>query len=75
MLLCHTERQFVVFIDIFFLQRIEIYEIGPVPVDERAEGQAVPEAGSHVGDAHVPIALALDPTPLLQSLHGRHPGA
>lgn len=44
-------------------------------VDERAEGQPVPEARGHVGDAHVPVTFALDPTPLLQRLHGRHPAA
>lgn len=75
LLLCHTEGQFVVLIHIIFLQRVEIYEVRPVSVDECAEGQAVPEARGHVGDAHVPVALALEPTPLLQRLHGRHPGA
>lgn len=75
LLLCHTEGQFVVLIHVIFLQRIEIYEVGPVPVDKCAEGQAVPEARGHVGDAHVPVALALEPTPLLQRLHRRHPGA
>lgn len=75
LLLGHTERQFVVLIDIFFLQRVKIYELGPVSVNEGAEGQAVPEARRHVGDAHVPVALALEPTPLLQRLHRRHPGA
>lgn len=43
-------------------------------VDEGAESQAIPEGRGHVGDRHVPVALALDPAPLLQSLHGRHPG-
>lgn len=42
-------------------------------VDERAERQAVPERGGHVGDGHIPVALTLDPAPLLQRLHGRHP--
>lgn len=65
LLLCHTERQFVVLIHIFFLQRVKIYEVGPVPVDERAERQAVPEARGHVGDAYVPVTVALEPTPLL----------
>lgn len=44
-------------------------------VDERAESQAVPEGRGHVGDGHIPVAVALDPAPLLQRLHGRHPGA
>lgn len=41
-------------------------------VDEGAESQAVPEGRSHVGDGHIPVAVTLDPAPLLQSLHRRH---
>lgn len=74
-LLCDTERQFVVLIDIFLLQGIEVDEIGSVFVDEGAESQAVPEGRGHVGDGHIPVALTPDPAPLLQRLHGRHPGA
>lgn len=44
-------------------------------VDEGAESQAVPEGRGHVGDGHIPVALDLDPAPLLQRLHGGHPGA
>lgn len=44
-------------------------------VDEGAERQAVSEGRGHVGDGHIPVALALDPAPLLQRLHGGHPGA
>lgn len=44
-------------------------------VDEGAESQSVPERRGHVGDGHVPVAVALDPAPLLQRLHGRHPTA
>lgn len=44
-------------------------------VDEGAESQSVPEGRGHVGDGDIPVALTLDPAPLLQSLHGRHPGA
>lgn len=44
-------------------------------VDEGAESQAVPEGRGHVGDGHVPVALDLDPAPLLQRLHGGHPEA
>lgn len=44
-------------------------------VDEGAERQAVPEGRGHVGDGHIPVALDLDPAPLLQRLHGGHPGA
>lgn len=51
------------------------HEVGSVSVDERAESQAVPEGRGHVGHGHVPVSLTLDPAPLLQSLHGRHPGA
>lgn len=44
-------------------------------VNEGAESQAVPEGRGHVGDGHIPVALHLDPAPLLQRLHGGHPGA
>lgn len=44
-------------------------------VDEGAESQAVPEGRGHVGDGHIPVALDLDPAPLLQRLHGGHPEA
>lgn len=44
-------------------------------MDEGAESQTVSEGGGHVGDGHIPVTLALDPAPLLQSFHGRHPGA
>lgn len=51
------------------------HQIGSVFVDEGAESQAVSEGRGHVGDGHIPVALALDPAPLLQRLHGGHPGA
>lgn len=44
-------------------------------VDEGAESQAVSEGRGHVGDGHIPVALTLDPAPLLQRLHGGHAGA
>ena len=49
------------------------HELGSVSVDECAESQAVPERRGHVGDGHVPVALAPEPAPLLQRLDGRHP--
>lgn len=48
------------------------HKVRPVPVQDRAEGQAVAERSGHVGDAHIPVALALLPAPLLQGLDGRH---
>ena len=44
-------------------------------VYEGAERHAVPEGRGHVGDGHVPVSLTPEPAPLLQRLHGRHPGA
>ena len=44
-------------------------------VQDGAEGQAVAERRGHVGDAHVPVALALLPAPLLQRCDGRHEGS
>lgn len=41
-------------------------------VQDSAEGQAIAERGGHVGDAHVPVALALLPAPFLQGLDGGH---
>lgn len=75
LLLCNTERQFVVVIDIFLLQRIEVDEVGSVFVDQSAESQAVPERRGHVGNVHIQVPFTLDPAPLLQRLHGRHPEA
>lgn len=43
-------------------------------VQDSAEGQAIAERGSHVGDAHVPVALALLPAPFLQGFDGGHAG-
>lgn len=40
---------------------------------KRTKSQSAPEGGGHVGDGHVFVALAVDPTPLLQSLDGSHP--
>lgn len=48
------------------------HEVGPVAVQDGAEGQPVAERRGHVGDAHVPVALALLPAPLLQRLDSRH---
>lgn len=59
-----------------FLSQVHyLHEIRSLFVDEGAESQTVPERGGHVGDGHVSVALTLDPAPLLQSLHGRHPAA
>lgn len=52
-----------------------LHEIGSVFVDEGAESQSVSERRGHVGDVHIPVALTPEPAPLLQRLHGRHPGA
>lgn len=43
-------------------------------MQDSAEGQAIAERGGHVGDAHVPVALALLPAPFLQGLYGGHMG-
>lgn len=51
------------------------HEIGSVFVYQGTESHAAPEGGGHVGDGHIPVSVAPDPAPLLQSLHGRHPGA
>lgn len=75
MLFCNTERQFVVVIDIFLLQRIEVDEVGSVFVDQSAESQAVPERRGHVSDVHIQVPFTLDPAPLLQRLYSRHPEA
>lgn len=59
----------------FWSSCVHLHEVGSVFVDEGAESQAVPERRGHVRDGNIPVALTLDPAPLLQSLHGRHPGA
>lgn len=43
-------------------------------MQDSAEGQAIAKRGSHVGDAHVPVALALLPAPFLQGFDGGHAG-
>lgn len=50
------------------------HKVRPVSVQDSAEGQAIAERGGHVGDAHVPVALALLPAPFLQGLDGGHAG-
>lgn len=50
------------------------HKVRPVSVQDSAEGQAIAERGGHVGDAHVPVALALLPAPFLQGLDGGHTG-
>lgn len=39
------------------------HELGPLAVDESAEGQAVPPGGREVGDVHPSVALSLLLTP------------
>lgn len=48
------------------------HEVGSVAVQDSTEGQAIAERRGHVGDAHVPVALALLPAPFLQRFDGRH---
>lgn len=48
------------------------HEVGPVPVEDGAEGEAVAEGGGHVGDADIAVALALLLAPQLQVLDSRH---
>lgn len=40
-----------------------LHELGPLVVDEGAEGQAVPPGGREVGDVHPSVALSLLLTP------------
>ena len=41
-------------------------------VDERAERHPVPERRGHVRNRHIPVALALNLTPLLKRFNRRH---
>lgn len=52
---------------------VYLHQVRSVLVYKRTKRQSVPERGRHVGDGHIFVALAVDPTPLLQSLDGSHP--
>lgn len=42
-------------------------------MNERTKGEPVPERGRHVRDGNIPVAIALNLTPLLKRFHGCHP--
>lgn len=42
-------------------------------MNERTEGEPVPKRGRHVRDGNIPVAIALDLTPLLKRFYGCHP--
>lgn len=49
-----------------------LHQVGSVAVYEGAKSQSAPERRGHVGDGHVPVAVAVRSAPLLQSLDGSH---
>lgn len=49
-----------------------LHQVGSVVVYEGAKSQSAPERRGHVGDGHVPVAVAVRAAPLLQSLDGSH---
>lgn len=49
-----------------------LHQVGSVVVYESAKSQSAPERRGHVGDGHVPVAVAVRSAPLLQSLDGSH---
>lgn len=52
-----------------------LHQIGSVVVYERTKSQSAPERRGHVGDGHIPVAVAVRSAPLLQSLDGSHTNA
>lgn len=54
-------------------RQLNLHEVWPMFMNECTKGEPVPERGRHVRDGNIPVAIALDLTPLLKCFHGCHP--
>lgn len=51
-----------------------LHEVGTIAVNNSAEGHAISEGSSHVGDLHVSVTLCHLLAPFLQASQTSHPG-
>lgn len=72
MLLGNVESQIEILDGVVFVEFVVVDEIGPVAVNERAEGQTVLETHVEVLHVYVLVRLGLALTPQEETLFGRH---
>ena len=72
MLLGNGEGKFIIAKDVFWIEALEVDELGAEVVDDGAEAQPAPPAGGHVEDVDVGVPLRHPLAPRLQGFRALH---